>query len=737
MHDKDFDHSKPLTGKKPYSEDPYIKTWEIQCDDKGYKKYLRKWKAQKSYWRDVKSAEYQERLGYFKDSCLIIQYTNAMKAMKLEFTFYADWSPSEFEDLIQSQVEYRGLQLSDYEIEIEHKNVNYRYLMPSMDPCEMNPSLRSVVSKPSNFSVSWAFAITNSIEYEIKKQYLEEYDQIVEVSLSAQELIDCAPESMGQDSVDMGGLSLLTGFGYAISYGLAYSEFYPYTHTMGQCRNVTADHKFFIESYERSEVYNKLGLFKLMAEGPVAVLMGLNPKYFQFYRSDRSQGPYLSTAYGSPSVYGVLVEYSQFAEGSDEYSSNPYFAVETRLRGCDSFVFRLPILDSTDDSNIGGIAGYAIRPVLNITAILPPAEPTTAAPTAKPTTVAPTTASPATVAPTTAAPATVAPTTVAPTTVAPPTVPPTTTAPTVQPTTAAPTIPPTPEPTPEPTPTPTPGAYGYAVMYDPFIFGDNCKYVDENTCKSKFLTDIDIVKRYLEIRDAYPSEALKNSRVLALAGVNLEAVELFTESLSKQEKNPANVDMYFYSDSKLGHYIDSDVAVPLISLAEFTYPRIITFGEGSLKLEDMAAILQWMVDNREEDYFKNLVEFQISGHDLSSYNCTDEEATALQTQIVNNMKTICTDSHFTYLNYIDFRNNGFDQYSDFAAAIKGVCSKAHIDNDVTVSYMRMCDTEVYTWYYDLATEADQCRVNWNWETDSPTDVYAPAGPFSLENAPDC
>ena len=731
MHDKDFDHSKPLTGKKPYSEDPYIKTWEIQCDDKGYKKYLRKWKAQKSYWRDVKSAEYQERLGYFKDSCLIIQYTNAMKAMKLEFTFYADWSPSEFEDLIQSQVEYRGLQLSDYEIEIEHKNVNYRYLMPSMDPCEMNPSLRSVVSKPSNFSVSWAFAITNSIEYEIKKQYLEEYDQIVEVSLSAQELIDCAPESMGQDSVDMGGLSLLTGFGYAISYGLAYSEFYPYTHTMGQCRNVTADHKFFIESYERSEVYNKLGLFKLMAEGPVAVLMGLNPKYFQFYRSDRSQGPYLSTAYGSPSVYGVLVEYSQFAEGSDEYSSNPYFAVETRLRGCDSFVFRLPILDSTDDSNIGGIAGYAIRPVLNITAILPPAEPTTAAPTAKPTTVAPTTA---------------APTTVAPTTVAPPTVPPTTAAPTVQPTTAAPTIPPTPEPTPEPTPTPTPTPEPWFPIYDPFIFGDNCNYVEETTCKNDFLSDIDIVKRYLALRDAYPKQALMTSRVLALAGVNFEAVELFRESLSKQEKNPANVDMYFYSDSKLGHYIDSDVAVPLISLAEFTRPRIIMFGEGSLKLEDMAAILQWMVDNREEGYFKNLAEFQISGHDLSSYDCTDEEAADLQAQIIGNLTILCNDhNNFPALNLLNFDDNGLSQDRDqFAKDIVSACStnyKSVSVVDYPAYYRPMCsDTYSNLWYYYTNSneiEVRQCRFTWNWEVVQSNTMYAPAGPFSLENAPDC
>ena len=61
----------------------------------------------------------------------------------------------------------------------------------------------------------------------------------------------------------------------------------------------------------------------------------------------------------------MVVEYSQYAaNGESALSQNPYFAVETRLRACDSMVFRLPILETIENANIGGIAGFAIRPIV-------------------------------------------------------------------------------------------------------------------------------------------------------------------------------------------------------------------------------------------------------------------------------------------------------------------------------------------------------------------------------------
>ena len=78
-------------------------------------------------------------------------------------------------------------------------------------------------------------------------------------------------------------------------------------------------------------------------------------------------------------MYGVVVEYLQYAvEGQPEFAEWPFFAIESRLRACDSFVFRLPIRETEADANIAGIAGFAIRPI--VTDLLPIPEPPTILP---------------------------------------------------------------------------------------------------------------------------------------------------------------------------------------------------------------------------------------------------------------------------------------------------------------------------------------------------------------------
>ena len=62
----------------------------------------------------------------------------------------------------------------------------------------------------------------------------------------------------------------------------------------------------------------------------------------------------------------------------------------------------------------------------------------------------------------------------------------------------------------------------------------------------------------------------------------------------------------------------------LISLSEFTRPSRIVFGDGSFKREGMASVIQWMVNNREKGYFKNLEYFQISGHKAASFEGSNE-----------------------------------------------------------------------------------------------------------------
>ena len=70
-------------------------------------------------------------------------------------------------------------------------------------------------------------------------------------------------------------------------------------------------------------------------------MINLDPECFQYYRNDREEGP--------------------------------FFAIEARLRACDSFVFRLPIRETEADAIIAGIAGFAIRPI--VSELLPTPEP--------------------------------------------------------------------------------------------------------------------------------------------------------------------------------------------------------------------------------------------------------------------------------------------------------------------------------------------------------------------------
>ena len=256
-----------FNGKEAYPKDPTDEKSDFSCDEKGYLEYLSKWGDAKGTSRDVKSEEFKKRLEYFKQSCKTIHRGSGKRRYKLEFTFYADWHPDEFEEITASVVRYKGVQPETEVIPIMN-NTNYRYLMPSMDPCDENAELRELISKPQNCSVSWAFAITNSIEYAIKKMYFEEYDQIVEVSLSAQELIDCVGKEHGVVGKMCDGMPLVWGFDYVYENGIAYSEYYPHRNVEGECKRIEDEHKYHIGGYEKPSAYNKLGLFDLVMRGP-------------------------------------------------------------------------------------------------------------------------------------------------------------------------------------------------------------------------------------------------------------------------------------------------------------------------------------------------------------------------------------------------------------------------------------------------------------------------------------
>ena len=270
--------------------------------------------------------------------------------------------------------------------------------------------------------------------------------------------------------------------------------------------------------------------------------------------------------------------------------------------------------------------------------------------------------------------------------------------------------------------TPSPAPEPQSFIYDPFIFGDTTNYA----IRESALTDMEVLRRYLVARDAYPTMALQNTRVLALSGMTLEGIELLKASLSRQTRSTNSIDLYLYSNHKLGHLVDASAAVSLISLAEFTHPSRIVFGEGTMKREGMAAVIQWMVNNRDKGYFKELKYFQISGHSTAAYNGTTEEGLSLQSRIVSNLHIMCTEMNsFPKLKTLNFNDNGYNEFNNgFDAALRDACDPETTGvtiraYQVSVWYPPMCsamNADNYAYYdRDDEKEMSQCRFTWNWE----------------------
>ena len=155
-------------------------------------------------------------------------------------------------------------------------------------------------------------------------------------------------------------------------------------------------------------------------------------------------------------------------------------------------------------------------------------------------------------------------------------------------------------------------------------------------------------------------------------------VQLFHDSLAAQiERNPAPIDMYFYSDYRIVRYVDATVAIPLISLSEFTCPSRIVFGDGSFKMEGLNDVIQWMIDNRDKGYFKNSRFLQVTGHKAASHE-TSTDVESMIAVIVSNLHTMCTDKeNFPKLTQMNFNSNAYNEFNDgFDSALRNACNRS-------------------------------------------------------------
>ena len=146
-----------------------------ECNQDGYLEYLNNWDVHhKASSRDTTSDEFKERFQYFIDNCKKIHEWNRQDKYKMEFTYYADWSLEEFEKLGSTTQRYSGIKSEIPATQPLFNNTNHSWMHPMTDPCddilkEGENTLRATVNQPQSYSVSWAFAITNSIEYAVKE----------------------------------------------------------------------------------------------------------------------------------------------------------------------------------------------------------------------------------------------------------------------------------------------------------------------------------------------------------------------------------------------------------------------------------------------------------------------------------------------------------------------------------------------------------------------------------------
>ena len=290
-------------------------------------------------------------------------------------------------------------------------------------------------------------------------------------------------------------------------------------------------------------------------------------------------------------------------------------------------------------------------------------------------------------------------------------------------------------------------------IYDPYILGDNCEIESAETCYDDVVRDDDVTRRYLAIRDAYPTKALANTRVLALAGMTQLSLELWHESLSKQTMSENPIDMYLYGDVLLSRMMDASMIPRLMELTKYTRPSRLFFVYGTFKREGFKDLLDWMIANRNKGYFKNLKAFHVNEHNIQA--CVNvENAASLQYAIIADLKAICGDTvNFPLLTEMNFDNNGYNEgggfydISQFAIKMMDACQYAsrRIDisawSDLSVKYPLMCGEADKSYSYYNVSDADeiaQCRYTWHWELKTDYRMYGTQGPFPDRNTPrDC
>lgn len=255
-----------------------------------------------------------------------------------------------------------------------------------------------------------------------------------------------------------------------------------------------------------------------------------------------------------------------------------------------------------------------------------------------------------------------------------------------------------------------------------------------------------VLEDYLAYRRSF-TDSLVHTPVLAIMGLTLPAIELFHTTLARYRKPGHPIDLIAYSDPAYDHIYNTSFAIPLISLTQYLYPARITLHNGTLYKEGLVDILDWMVNNRDKGYFRNLLTIQITQHKIGiSNNPNNPYNNTLDGPIVTYMRTICNDkTNFPRLEFINLNDNSYEGTGrDFSASLSNACPESSgikiQSRTIVTTVPPLCSTTsmIRYDYFNLSDskELERCRHTWNWEFGM-SEKYTISGPYPNELTEHC
>ena len=241
----------------------------------------------KKYNKNYNEVELNNRYNVFKENLERIEYHNRQNlGWTMQMNKFGDLTPEEFKNTHMTKTFVRNFDLGN-EVFVANNDDNLPTEWDWTEKGAVTP-----VKDQGQCGSCWAFSTTGAVEgaWFLSKGQL--------VSLSEQELVDCAGGNYGNQGCN-GGL-MDDGFKYVIDNGLCTEDSYKYTASDGACTKCTE--VVTISSFVDVEQNNESALQQAVYKQPVAVAIEADQLAFQFYHSG-----VLSSSCGTNLDHGVLL----------------------------------------------------------------------------------------------------------------------------------------------------------------------------------------------------------------------------------------------------------------------------------------------------------------------------------------------------------------------------------------------------------------------------------------------